>query len=47
VAAEAAGVMEADSLIQPEDRPKLLALLVDMVPADELGQAVGELEIGD
>ncbi len=47
VAAEAAGVMEADSLIDPEDRPKLLALLVDMVPADELGQAVEELEIGD
>jgi hypothetical protein len=47
VAAEAAGVMEADSLIEPEDRPKLLALVVDLVPADELGQAVEELEIGD
>lgn len=47
VAAEAAGVMEADSLIQPEDRPKLLALIVDLVPADELGQAVEELEISD
>ena len=47
VAAEAAGVMEADSLIEPEDRPKLLALLVDLVPADELGQAVEELEISD
>lgn len=47
VAAEAAGVMEADSLIQPEDRPKLLALMVDLVPADELGQAVEELEIID
>jgi hypothetical protein len=47
VAAEAAGVMEADSLIEPQDRPKLLALLVDMVPADELGQAVEELELID
>jgi hypothetical protein len=47
VAAEAAGVMEADSLIEPEDRPKLLALMVDLVPADELGQAVEELEISD
>jgi hypothetical protein len=47
VAAEAAGVMEADSLIEPEDRPKLLALLVDLVPADELGEAVEELELMD
>lgn len=47
VAAEAAGVMEADSLIEPEDRQKLLALLVDLVPADELGEAVEELEIID
>jgi hypothetical protein len=47
VAAEAAGLMEADSLIEPQDRSKLLALMVDMVPADELGQAVEELEISD
>jgi len=47
VAAEAGGVMEADSLIEPEDRQKLLALLVDLVPADELGEAVEELEIID
>ncbi len=47
VAAEAAGVMEADSLIEPEDHPKLLALLVDLVPADELGETVEELELID
>ena len=47
VAAEAAGVIEAESLIEPEDRPKLLALLVDLVPADELGEAVEELELID
>jgi hypothetical protein len=47
VAVEAAGVMETDSLIEPQDRAKLLALLVDMIPADELGQAVEELEIID
>jgi len=47
VAAEAAGVMEADSLIDAEDHPKLLALLVDLVPADELGDAVEELELMD
>lgn len=47
VAAEAAGVMETESLIEPEDRPKLLALLVDLVPADELGEAVEEMELID
>lgn len=47
VAAEAAGVMEADSLIESEDRPKLLALLVDLVPADELGESVEELDLID
>lgn len=47
VAAEAAGLMEADSLVEPEDRPKLLALLVDLIPADDLGEAVEELELMD
>jgi hypothetical protein len=47
VAAQAAGLMEAESVIEPEDRAKLLALLVDLVPADELGQAVEGLEISD
>ncbi len=47
MAAEAADLMEKDSVIEPEDRLKLLALMVDMVPADELGQAVEELEVGD
>jgi len=45
VAAEAAGLMDMESVIEPEDRPKLLALIVDLVPVDELGQAVEELEI--
>jgi hypothetical protein len=45
VAALAANLMETESVIEPEDRPKLLALLVDLVPADELGQAVEKLEI--
>jgi hypothetical protein len=47
VAAEAAGLMEMESLIEPEDRPKLLALLVDLVPVDELGAAVEEMELLD
>jgi hypothetical protein len=47
VAAQAAGVMEVDSLIEPEDRPKLLALLVDLVPADELGEAVEDMDLID
>jgi hypothetical protein len=47
IAAEAAGFMEKESVIEPEDRLKLLALMVDLVPADELGAAVEELEISD
>ena len=47
VAAEAAGFLEQESVIEAEDRLKLLALLVDLVPADELGQAVEGLEIDD
>ncbi len=43
MAAEAAGLMEKESVIEPEDRPKLLALLVDLVPVDELGEAIEEL----
>ena len=44
LAAETAGIMEAESAIEPDDRPKMLALLVDLVPADELGTAVEEVE---
>jgi hypothetical protein len=47
IATEAAGFMEAESIIESEDRLKLLALMVDLVPVDELGTAVEELEIID
>jgi hypothetical protein len=47
LAAEAAGIMEAESAIDPDDHPKMLALLVDLVPADELGTAVEEVEGAD
>lgn len=47
VAAQAAGLMETESIVESVDRPKLLALLVDLVPADELGEAVEGLEIID
>lgn len=47
IATEAAGFMEAESVIDPEDRLKLLALMVDLVPVDELGVAVEDLEIAD
>ena len=47
VAAEAASRMEMESVIEPEDRPKMLALLIDLVPADELGEAMEELQITD
>ena len=45
VAAEAAGLIETESIIEPEDRLKLLALMIDLVPADELGEAVKGWEI--
>jgi hypothetical protein len=47
IATEAAGFMEAESIIDPEDRLKLLALMVDLVPVDELGAAVEGVEITD
>ncbi len=45
VAAEAANLVETESIIEPEDRLKLLALMIDLVPVDELGEAVKGLEI--
>ena len=47
VAATAANLLETESVIEPDDRPKLLALMVDLVPADELGEAVEAMEISD
>lgn len=47
IATEAAGLLEAESIIEPEDRLKLLALMVDLVPVDELGEAVEGLDITD
>ncbi|MSQ77469.1 MAG: hypothetical protein EXR97_03310 [Nitrospiraceae bacterium] len=47
IATEAAGFMESESIVEPEDRLKMLALMVDLVPVDELGAAVEELEILD
>jgi hypothetical protein len=31
------------SVVRDEDRPKLLALIVDLVPVDELGEMAGEM----
>lgn len=47
VSTEAVISMDADGAIDPADRPKVLALLIDLVPADELGEAVEDLEISD
>ncbi len=47
IATESAGFLEAESIVEPEDRLKLLALMVDLVPVDELGEAVEGLEISD
>ena len=47
IATEAAGLLDTESVIEPEDRLKLLALMVDLVPVDELGEAAEGLEIID
>ncbi len=45
LATETAGMLETEAGIEPDDRPKILALLIDLVPADELGQTVETMEI--
>jgi hypothetical protein len=47
VATEAVSVLETEAVIEPADHQKILALFIDLVPADELGEAVEELELMD
>jgi hypothetical protein len=43
VALEAIDALESDGTMHAEDRPKLLALLIDLVPVEEYGELAGEL----
>jgi hypothetical protein len=44
VFSETAELLEAQRVTWPEDRPKVLALLVEHVPVDEIGACVEELD---
>ncbi|MBI4401186.1 MAG: hypothetical protein HY581_06105 [Nitrospirae bacterium] len=45
IATEAAALAEADGVVRLEDRQKLLALFIDLVPVDELGEMATELSL--
>ncbi len=44
VLGEAARALEDDTGVSPRDRQNLLAVLLDLVPIDEIGELVAELE---
>ncbi len=44
VLSDAAGALEHDNVIAAHDRQNLLAVLLDLVPLDEIGELVAELE---
>jgi len=44
VFSEAAGSLEADNVISSQDEQKLLAVFLDLVPIDEIGARIAELE---
>lgn len=43
IASEAAAILESEGVVKPEDRRKLLALFIDLVPVDEIGEAATDL----
>ena len=45
IATETATILVANSAVQPEDRNKILALAVDLVPVDELGQLAEQIKL--
>lgn len=47
VATEAAAIMEQSGAIGAEDRQKALALLIDQIPVDELGELAQNIELMD
>lgn len=47
VLAEAADILESGGAVPSEDRQKILALLLDLVPVDPIGELVAELNLTD
>ncbi len=44
---ESASILESVGTVQPEDRQKILALLIDLIPVDPIGEQVAELDLTD
>ena len=44
ILSEAVSSLEAENIIGSEDREKLLALLLDLVPIEEVGEIAGQIE---
>mgnify|MGYP003578166363 CR=1 FL=1 len=44
---EAAGVLESGQTIHAEDRQKLLALFIDLIPEEQIGELAAEIEPAD
>lgn len=47
VFAETVRILEWDRAVRSEDRQKVLALLLDLVPVDDIGEVVGDLNLAD
>lgn len=47
IATEASGVCVEVGAVAPEDRTKALALLVDLIPVDEIGELIADLDVSD
>lgn len=47
VCAEAARMLAWSRAVPSEDRQKVLALLVDLIPVDEIGEVAGDLDLGE
>lgn len=45
VCVEAAGLMERQKLVRPEDRTKIVALLVDLTPAEAYGEVLQDIQL--
>lgn len=45
IAGEAAGLLVDVGAVSPEDRTKALALLVDVIPVDEIGELIADLDV--
>jgi hypothetical protein len=45
ISTETASILVADSAVQPENRQRVLALLIDLVPVDDLGVVAEQIKL--